>query len=298
MIKNSKTADIALIVTAIIWGTGFIGTEYAIGTGAKTSLIIAMRFVFSGLILLAIYAKEIKKIEKQTLKIGITAGVMLFFGFYFQTLGQSNTTVSNSSFLTSTSVIMVPFLVWLVTKKAPHTKLFILAFTVLIGVGVLTLDFSSGISFQTGDLFVLLGSLCFAIHIAFLGIFARELNSKQMTFLQMMTAGVVGTIFMLIFDIQAVDFVIMKAAFFPTLYLAAFSGCVCYYLQTTAQQYASPSKAGLFLSLEGFFGCVFSVILGIDALTSNLIIGGAIILTSVILAEVDFGFFKKEKVHN
>lgn len=295
MIKNSKTADIALIITAIIWGTGFIGTEYAIDTGAKTSLIIAMRFLFSGLILLAIYFKDVKKIQKPTLKVGITAGTMLFFGFYFQTFGQSNTTVSNSSFLTSTSVIMVPFLVWAVTKKAPKTKLFVLAFTVLIGVGVLTLDFSNGFSFKFGDLFVLLGSFCFAIHIAYLGIFARTLDNKQMTFLQMMTAGLVGTFFLILFDFQAIDFAIIKAAFLPTLYLAVFSGCICYYLQTTAQQFASPTKSGLFLSLEGFFGSVFSVMLGIDTLSSNLIIGGAIILASVILAEVDFGFLKKSK---
>ena len=69
MIKNSKSADIALIITAIIWGTGFIGTEYAIDTGAKTSLIITMRFIFSGLILLGVYFKEVKTIDKKTFKV-------------------------------------------------------------------------------------------------------------------------------------------------------------------------------------------------------------------------------------
>lgn len=293
MIKNSKSADIALIITAIIWGTGFIGTEYAIDTGAKTSLIIAMRFLFAGIILLFVYLKDVKTIKLPTLKIGVSAGVMLFFGFYFQTLGQSTTTVSNSSFLTATNVVMVPFLVWFVTKKAPSTKFFVLAFTALIGIGVLTLDFATGFSFKAGDITVLCSAFCFAVHIAFIGIYAKNLSSKQMTFLQMITAGIIAFLFMIIFDRSAIDFDIIKAAFLPTLYLATFSSCICYYLQTTAQQYTTPSKAGIFMSMEGLFGSVFSVMLGIDTLTSNLAIGGTIILASVVLSEVDFSFMKK-----
>lgn len=293
MIKNSKTADIALILTAIIWGTGFIGTEYAIETGAKTSLIIAMRFLFAGIILLFVYIKDVKNIQKKTFKIGVIAGIILYFGFYFQTLGQSNTTVSNSSFLTATNVVMVPFLVWIVTKKPPSKKFFYLAFLALIGIGILTLDVSSGFSFKTGDIMVLCSAFCFAVHIAFLGIFANDLNSKQMTFLQMMTAGVVAVLFLVIFDAKAIDFDIIKSAFLPTLYLATFSSCVCYYLQTTAQQFTTPSKAGIFMSMEGLFGSVFSVMLGIDMLTTNLVIGGTIILSAVILSEVDFKFNKK-----
>lgn len=294
MIKNSKSADIALIITAIIWGTGFIGTEFAINTGAKTSLIIAMRFLFAGIILFFVYLKELKSLDRKTLKIGITAGIILFFGFYFQTLGQSNTTVSNSSFLTSTNVVMVPFLVWFVTKKAPSTKFFILAFTALLGIGVLTLDFSSNFSFNIGDIMVLCSALCFAIHIAFLGIFANNLNSKLLTFLQMITAGIVSLIFMLVFDTQAIDFTIIKMAFLPTLYLATFSSCICYYLQTTAQQFTTPSKAGIFMSMEGLFGSIFSVILKIDTLTINLVIGGSIILLSVILSEVNINLKPKK----
>lgn len=296
MIKNSKIADIALIITAIIWGTGFIGTEYAIETGAKTSLIVAMRFLFAGIILFFVYFNDVKKIDKKTLKSGSIAGAMLFLGFYFQTFGQSGTSVSNSSFLTATNVVMVPFLVWFITKKAPKSKIIVLAFTALIGIGVLTLDFTSGLSFNLGDIMVLISAFCFAIHIAYLGIYANNFNSKQMTFLQMIVCGIIALVFMLIFDNSAIDFEIIQAVFLPTLYLATFSSCICYYLQTTAQQITTPSKASLFLSMEGLFGSIFSVMLGIDILTPNLVLGGFIITSSVILSEIDLPkikFFSK-----
>lgn len=288
MIKNSKMADIAMIITGIIWGTGFIGTEFAIDTGAKTSLIITMRFMFAGIIMLAVYFKDLKKMDRKTFKVGSIAGVILFFGFYIQTFGQAYTSVSNSSFLTSTNVIMIPFIVFFITKKMPSTKYFILACTTLIGAFVLTIDLSQGFSFKMGDIAVVISAFCFALHISYLGIFSKDLHKGLLTLLQLMTTGIVALLFMLIFDFSAIDFNIIKAALLPTLYLAIFSTCICYYLQTSAQQYALPAKAGIFLSTEGFFGSLFSVMLGIDMLTINLFFGGIIILGSVILSEIDF----------
>lgn len=287
MIKNSKVADLALILTAIIWGTGFIGTEVAIETGARTSLIIAMRFLIAGLILGVIYFKDIKQMDKKTFISGIILGVMLFAGFYCQTLGQSQTTVSNSSFLTSTNVVMVPFVVWILTKKLPRVKFFVLAFTTLIGIGILTINVSQGISFNKGDIFVLISAVCFAIHIAYLGTATKGMNTKNLTFLQMAVTGILAFVFMISFDRGAFDVDIVKNVFPATLFLAILCSCVCYYLQTTAQQYTSPSKVAIFLSMEGFFGSLFAVILGYDSLTTNLVIGGIIIISSVILSEVD-----------
>ncbi len=295
MIKNSKVADIALLITAVIWGTGFIGTEYAIATGAKTSLIITMRFLIAGIVLGIIYRKSLKTIDKETLKVGTIAGAMLFAGFYLQTFGQSMTTVSNSSFITATNVVMVPFIVWAITKKKPMTKYFVLGVTALIGSAVLACDFSEGVSLQVGDVFVLISAVCFAVHIAYLGIWGRGKDSKHLTFLQMIVNGLLALIFMIVFDREAIDFEIIKAALPSTTYLAVFSSCICYYLQTTAQQYTSPSKTGIILCLEGFFGSVFAIILGIDKLTATIVIGGTIILSSVILSEVDFTGFKKKK---
>lgn len=103
----------------------------------------------------------------------------------------------------------------------------------------------------------------------------------------MIVSGLFALLFMVVFDREAIDPVIIKAALPSTAYLAVFSSCVCYYLQTTAQQYTSPSKTGILLCLEGFFGSVFAVILGIDQLTATLVIGGAIILSSAILSEVE-----------
>lgn len=294
MIKNEKTADIALITTAIIWGTGFIGTEYAIDAGAAASLIIAMRFLLAGLILGIINFKQILKIEKDTLILGVFAGIILFFSFYLQTLGQSMTTVSNSSFLTSMNVVMVPFIVWIFTKERPKLKYFILGFTAFLGATILSVDFKEGMNINEGDILVFVATIGFACHISFLGMFSKGKNANQLTFLQMAVTGIFAFVFMVVFDKNAMDFEIAVRAFPSVAYLAIFSSCICYYFQTTAQQHTAPSKAAIFLCTEGFFGSLFAVLLGLDPLTAKLVVGGFVIITSVILSEVDFKNLKNK----
>ena len=69
-------------------------------------------------------------------------------------------------------------------------------------------------------------------------------------------------------------------------YLGIFSTCLCYFLQTTAQQHVDSAKAAIILATESLFGTIFSVVLGYDKLTFNMVLGGIIILTSIIMTEV------------
>lgn len=65
-----------------------------------------------------------------------------------------------------------------------------------------------------------------------------------------------------------------------------FSTCLCYFLQTFAQKHTTPAQAGVLLSTEGLFGSLFSVLLGLEIVSVNLIIGGVIIMASIILTEL------------
>ncbi len=288
MIRNERSADIALIITAIVWGSGFIATEYAIKTGASTLMILSMRFIFASIVLKIVWSKHLKSISKETLKVGCIAGLLLFFGFFLQTFGQSMTSVSNSSFITATNVVMVPFVVWIFTKKSPQLKFFILGFTALLGTSILSVNPAQSTSLNIGDILMLLSALCFAVHIAYLGIYAKNHDSKQLTFLQLSIAGILALICLLAFDTKNIDVNIAIKAIPYTLYLAIFSSCFCYYMQTKAQQYTSPSKAAIILCTEGLFGSIFAVLLGLDTLTASLVIGGSIIFISVITSEIDF----------
>lgn len=276
--------NLLLIAVAVIWGTGFIATQYAIDAGMSASLILALRFSIATIILLVICNKKLLNIEKNTLKIGGIAGILLFMAFYTQTVGQGLSTVSTSAFLTSTNVIMVPFIVWGITKKSPSYKIYLLALMTMVGVGVLTL--SDGFSFKMGDLLVLLSAFLFAVHIAYLGVKGVECEVMQLTFVQLAVAGILSIIMFFVSDFNNTTVEIFVNGVGATFYLGAFSTCFCYYGQTKGQQHVKPSKSAIILCTEGLFGTMFSVILGFEVLRFNMVLGGAIILGAVILSEL------------
>jgi drug/metabolite transporter (DMT)-like permease len=148
--------DIMLLLVAIIWGVGFIATEYAIDANLHPLQIMAGRFSIAALFLLLFVKNNIRKINRGQWLKGSIAGTFLFLGFFFQTLGQSMTTVSNSAFLTATNVVFVPFIAWLMTKQRPKTKVFFLAALTFIGIAVLTVDTMNIGSLNIGDFYVFL----------------------------------------------------------------------------------------------------------------------------------------------
>lgn len=254
----------------------------------STSLIMVLRFFIAAIALLAIFFKDIIKSNKNEIFHGSIAGIFLFIAFYSQTLGQAYTTVSNSAFLTSTNVVMVPFIVWIATKKCPETKSFILTVTTLIGIAILTLSLSGdGLSFGFGDIIILISAFCFALHISYLGVNCRNLNSRRITFWQITVAAIISLFVLLLFDVKNITASQISKGILPVIFLGIFSTCLCYLIQTKAQTYTSPVKAGAILSTEGLFGSLFSVLLGLEMITTNLVIGGVVIMSSVVLMEID-----------
>jgi len=289
MKKFQLNADLSLIIVAIIWGSGFIGMEYALDANMSPLLIMALRFAIASIILFAVTFKEIKSIKKSEWIKGSIAGILLFTGFYLQTVGQSMTTVSNSAFITATNVIMVPFVVWIITKKRPTLKIVLLACLTFIGVAILTVSPSEGLSLNIGDIFVLLCAVGFACHITYLEIAVHDSDPKRIAFIQISVAAILSIIGFLVFDIDSFASADFAIGLPSVIYLGVFSTCLCFFMQTSAQKRTSASKAGIIMSTEGFFGTLFSILLGLEPLTTKIIIGGIMILTAVILTEVKFG---------
>ncbi|GGD59017.1 DMT family transporter [Paenibacillus nasutitermitis] len=285
--KKKITADFMLILVAIIWGSGFIASQMAIDAGMSSALIMALRFTIAALVMLPFCLRELKHIRTSDLRHGVIAGIFLFLAFYTQIWGQSLTTVSHSAFLTATNVVLVPLIVWVTSRRQPGLKTFLMAVVTLVGIGVLTIKPGSvEANFNAGDWLTLLCAFFFALHITYLGIAMRESGAMIINLLQISMAAIISIFVLIVIDPNAFKAVDLGAGLPAAIYLGIFSTCLCYLLQTAAQKYTTASKAGVLLSTEGLFGSLFSVLLGMEALTINLVLGGFIILCAVISLEV------------
>lgn len=291
--SSSTLALLQLVLVAVIWGSGFIATEYAIQSGMPTEAIMAFRFSIAAIILGAFRFKQLLKGNLATMKRGLLAGLFLFGAFYAQTIGQGLTQVSHAAFLTATNVVMIPFLLWILDKHRPRGRLFLLSFLVLIGIGLITINPSEGFAFNAGDGIILLCAFLFAMHIVYVGRSCKEDDPGLLTFWQVLISALISIVLMLSGN-RLPNQAQLARGIWPALYLGVFSTCVCYFLQTHAQRKVPPAQAGIALSLEGVFGTAFSIALGLEALRLGSVAGGLLITGAVIA--MSLGERKKEGV--
>ncbi|MER2088150.1 MAG: EamA family transporter, partial [Sporosarcina sp.] len=92
--------EIGLIITAIIWGSGFVASAIALEYYTPYQ-ILAGRFIIGVLILGIVFHKRLKTIKKSTLIKGSLLGIFLYIAFALQTVGLQYTTPSKNAFLTA-----------------------------------------------------------------------------------------------------------------------------------------------------------------------------------------------------
>ena len=280
--KSTWIGDLLLLVTAIVWGGGFIGVSEALNT-LSPFYMIAIRFGMASLLMMIIFWRYFISIRKEEILPGIICGAMLFIGFAFQTGGAGYISVGKLAFLTALNVIMVPFIAAVVLKEKIHKYNIVSSIVAIIGFGFLNLSQENGISFGTGEFLGVICAVGFAVHISLVGHYAYTCNPIKLSILQMMTCTVLGMICAFIFE--APPKAITVEMMIPVTYLGVCSTFIAFLCQTIGQKYTSSSRAAILLSLESVFGILFSVLILKEQLTLPVILGASLIFVAVIIAE-------------
>lgn len=279
---------IGLVIVTIIWGGGFVASDIALNELSPFE-IMSYRFLIASILMVIFAWKNLKNIRKDEIIYGSILGVALFSGFALQIIGLKYTTPSNNAFLTATNVVMVPFIAYIIGRKKLNKADIAGSFTALIGVGVLSLQ--SNFSLGTGDILTLFCALGFAFQIYLTGIFGKKIRPSILNFLQMFTAfclSVIGLLFS-----GSVNLSLSTQGISAIIYLGVVSTAICYFLQTAAQKHVDETKSAIILSMEAVFGTLFSIILLGEKLTLKMVIGGILILSAVLMSELQF--FKEKQ---
>ncbi|QZY54996.1 DMT family transporter [Crassaminicella profunda] len=290
--KISVYADLSLLLVAMIWGGGFIVMKDTLHI-LKPFYMNALRFSVASITLGIIFWKKTIKITKKDLKYGTIVGIFLWIAFITQTIGLQYTTVSKSAFLTGTNVVIVPFLVWIITKKHPDWYALMGAFLCAIGIGLLTLQGS--LSIGIGDGLTLLCAIFFAAHITSVGHFAEGMDPINLATIQMAVTGILSIIGAVIlepvpkFTGNAVDLIISLS------YMTFVSTMGAFFIQNVAQKYTTSTHAAIILSLESVFGTIFGVMLMGDLLNIRMVLGCILIFCAIIIAETKLSFLFPQK---
>jgi drug/metabolite transporter (DMT)-like permease len=284
--------EIALTITAIIWGSGFVASSISLEHFTPYQ-ILAGRFIIGAIILSIIFHKRLKNINKSTMIKGAVLGIFLYLAFALQTVGLQFTTPSKNAFLTAVNVVIVPFIAFVMYKRKIDMYELFGAILAMVGVGILSLKLSADINI--GDLLTLGCAFGFAFHIFYTAKFVKDSDPISLTLIQMVTAAIIGSIVVVFKGETSV--VMETEGLFSLLYLGIFSTTIAYLLQTVAQKMITETKAAIILSTESFWGMVFSVAILDEVMTIKMVLGAILILCAIIISETKLPFLKKNKLN-
>lgn len=287
-----------MLLVTVIWGGGFVATKLSLDFGVTVGITNMVRGGIFTLLVLVFFHRQIFAMKLSEFKIGLLAGTANMAGFLLQTIGTQYTTLSNSAFLTTTNVVMIPFMAWVLMKKKPQPKNFAAVAVCMLGTAVLAGVFESGLSFNIGDIYTLACSFAFGLSIVFLAMQKSESHFAAGAFMMGLTHFIGGAMYFVFAEGAHLPALDWKIAILPVLYLGVCSSFVAQSLQVAAQKYVNPSTASLVLMFESVFGSIFSIMFGFEKFTLNLLIGGSLIVVSLVVSEVDFKSFKGQKSTN
>lgn len=286
--RNKKVvfAESGLVIVTIIWGLGFPITKIAVNNGFGVNTIMVGRFLTASILLSLVYFRRFKNINKQILKYGIITGLFLFFGFYFQTLGNVYTTPSKNGFITQLNIVFVPYLYYLFFKKKVDKYNIISVIVAMIGMFILVYDDGFFNKINIGDVYTFICAIMVAFHVVTASYFQKKYDFDPALFvlINILVSMVLSVIFMFLFDSYPVNVTIIDL--WPLLFLGVLNTAIGFLVQSYALKISIPTRVSLIVALESVFAAIGSVLIINEVLTIQIVIGGLLIISGILITEV------------
>lgn len=285
--------EISLLTVALIWGSGFVATDLALGALTATQ-VMAIRFSIAAVFIAVLFGRRVLPVlDRLTLRRGILLGVILNLSFLAQTVGLVFTTPSKNAFLTAVNVILVPFIAAVFARGSHRVERsgVIGALLAIIGIGLISLNLDGTVN--VGDLLTLACAVGFAFHIYFTGDFVRRgSDAIALTLLQLGTAALLSLaavgleMWLGLGQVKGQGSASLTGSILAAVYLGLLSTGIAFLLQTVAQQWTSQTRAAILMSTESVFGTLMSALILHERLSARMILGSAIVFAAILVAEI------------
>ena len=146
---STKKANLILTTCSMAWGTSYIFMKLGI-EGLSPLMLMALRTGIAFLILVLIFFKRLLNVNKRLLLYSAITGFLLFTNLTPILYGLNTITASQSGFILSTTVVLVPIIHAIISRRLPehHVRLGIII--VLIGMILINQYCIKQLFYQTG----------------------------------------------------------------------------------------------------------------------------------------------------
>lgn len=267
---------LGLLATTAIWGSSFLVMKDSLER-QDVSSFLASRFILAALIMFAFKPKSLTGLDKVFVKRAVFTGALATGGFISQTFGLTQTTVSNTGFITGLYLVFTPLIAWLLLKHRITKAQWTAVAVATIGLYLIAYN---GITVGIGEILVLISAILFAAQIVAIGELSDGKNSYALTLIQIIVAAVVFVVLTLIGGYQAPPDSSVWAAVIFTAVFATFFG---FLIQVKAQAVMSATVAGVLLAMETPFALFFGLYFDNDPFTLRIMSGGTLVMLAMAL---------------
>ena len=284
---NQLQANLILLLTALIWGFGFVAQRMGMDHLGPYSFNVC-RFLVGALSLLPLLFFLRKKESGSTelnpsfWKFSIFAGFALFGGATLQQVGIQYTTVGKAGFITGLYVVIVPILGLCLRQKIGKWTVIGCILAVL---GLYFLSIKQNFSMGWGETLVLIGAFFWAVHVQVIGAAnKRNLNPIKLALVQYLVCAALNLLLSLLFETFYLDQFILASG--AILYAGILSVGIAFTLQVIAQKRVDPSQAAIILNLEAVFAVLAGWLFFTEVLTTKEWLGCGLMFLGMILSQI------------
>lgn len=294
--KDRTKGNLALLLTAIAWGTGFISQK--LGNEVMPPMTFnAVRQIMAGIVLspLAIHGlrkcgyfsrersslEQIASRKRKLIMAGVICGIFMLIGTDTQQIGLLTVSAGKSGFISSLYIVFVPFFSVIVGDKVKAKSVFCIVMA-LAGFAIMSLQ--GGLSGATaGDWLTLISAAGFAAQIVTVNQYVDKDNAIAISCLQFLFCGAVGLVIAVMMEGPHISAVLAGVPIL--LYQTFVPTATGYTLQIIGQKYTDSATAALIMSLEAVFAAIFGALFLHEMMSIREIAGAAIILAATIIGQ-------------
>lgn len=294
--KERTRGNIALLITAVVWGSGFVAQR--LGNEILPPMAFnSIRQIMAGIVLCPVLALDLSRSgymsassntesqlrykRRKLITAGIVCGCFMTFGSMMQQIGLVTVSAGKSGFISSIYIVFVPLFSVILGVRVRKRSVFCIAMA-MAGFAVMSLRGGFD-TITTGDWLTLLSAAGFAAQIVAVNHFVDKGNAIFISVLQMFFCGVVG--FMLSVFIEHPASEAFIACLPILLYTTFVPTAMGYTFQIVGQKYTDSSTAALIMSLEAVFAAIFGMLCLHEIMSLREVAGAAIIFAATIIGQ-------------
>ena len=290
--KKRILGNLALILTAVIWGLSFVAQREGMEHIGPFTFNTVRSFL-GGLSLLPLIiwgklskpdkrTKRMKKFQHMNLaRAGIGCGISLFLAMSVQQYCMQYVTAGKAGFISALYVVFVPLIAVLQGDKLSKKVVISVCLAVL---GLYLLCFKSGGGFNFYDILLLFGSFFYGLQILIVNYYSERINAVKACCVQFFVVGILSAVPMLMLETPEIASIIACRA---SLFVTGVLTCgVAYTLQIYGQKYTQPTVASLILCLESVFAVIGGTLILGETMIPKEILGCIFMISAVILSNL------------